>query len=198
MSEPISAMAFGDAISSAPGHAAQGVSRSRCVLADDLFLQGPSGLDRVEVRRVGGQVDQANALASAGRMHARVVVSRQIVHDEDIPPPQLRKQVARQPVDEAIAVRRGEHRREGDPAAAADRPEQGEVRPPVHRDAVDVLGASFHPRVTTAHRDVQARFVEEHEAIRRDPADAAPVRLPLDDHVRPQTLQWPSAFFFTT
>lgn len=191
-------MALGDAISRAPGHAAQGVSGAGCVLAYDLLLQGPARLDRVEVRRVGGQVDQANALASAGGPHARVVVRGKIVHDEDVTPPQLREQVGRQPVDEAITVRRGKHRLERDPATEADRPEQGEVVPPVHRDAVDVLGPAFHPRVTAAHREVQARFVEEHEPIRRDPADAAPVRLPLDDHVRPQTLQWPSAFFFTT
>jgi hypothetical protein len=52
--------------------------------------------------------------------------------------------------------------------------------------------------VAAAHRQVEARLVEEDETIDRHPTDLPQEGVSFDDDVRPETLQRPSAFFLTT
>jgi len=121
-----------------------------------------------------------------------------VVHHDYVTATELRQQLGLEPPNEPILVRRLEHRRENDPARQPNRAEQGEVLAPVHRNAVHELLAALHPRVAAAHRYVHPRFVEEDQPLEGDAADLAQERFALLDDVGAQTLQRPSAFFFTT
>jgi hypothetical protein len=171
---------------------------ARCDAPDVLLLQRPSRFDRIVVGRVRRQVDDANAARGAGGRNARIVMGAKVVHDDDVAAAELGQQLGLHPRDEAVLVRGREHAREHDPAGQADRAEQREVLAPVHGNSVDEFLAALHPSVAPAHRHVHPRLVEEHQAVSRHAPDAVQERSTLDDDVRPQTLQWPSALFFTT
>lgn len=81
---------------------------------------------------------------------------------------------------------------------AAHRTQQREVLAPIHRSPVDELGPALHPRVATAHGEVEPGLVEEHQSLERNPANLQRKVRALERDVRPLTLQWPSALFFTT
>ena len=187
-----------DAVASPSRDSAKGVWMSGRDAAHVLLLQRPTRLDRVEVRRVRRQVNDAHAASSAGRTDARIVMGAQVVHDDDIAALELGEQLAPYPGYEAILVRSGEHARENDPPGQANRSEHDEVRAPVHRNSVDQFFATLNPRVAPAHREIHPRLVEEHQPVDRHAADLPQERRALDDDVRPQTLQRPSALFFTT
>src|SRR5215831_10583606 len=137
MDEPLTAVPSSNAEAGTSGDAAQGSRIARSETADLLFLQGPARLDRVEVVRVGWQVEDANAAGGAERSYACVVVGRQVVEYQHVATAQLGEQLSCQPLDEAILVRAGEHRGEEDPTGEAHRAEQGEVLAPVHGRALD-------------------------------------------------------------
>ena len=187
-----------DAEAGTAGNSTQGGRIAGREAANLLLLQRPAGLDRVEVVRVGRQIEHANASSSAERSNTRVVVSREVVEDEHVSAPQLREQLLGEPLDEPLLVRAREHRGQENPTGEAHRAEQGEVLAPVHRNAIHELLATLHPRVAAAHGYVHPRLVEEDQAIERDAADLAQERFALFDDVGAQTLQRPSALFFTT
>lgn len=159
------------AIARPPGHTAEMVNGARGVLADVLFLQGPRGLDGIEIGRVRRQVKHADAVPTTDRRDTPVVMRAQIVHHEYITATQAWEQLPRQPAHEALGVRGGEHRLQHDPAGVPDRAEEGQGRAPVHRHPLDVLGAALHPGMGPVHGDMHARFVEKHEAVDRHGAD---------------------------
>src|SRR5215831_10632161 len=78
-------------------------------------------------------------------------------------PPRL----LREPLDEAVLVRAREHRRQQDPPGTSDRHEEREVLAPVHRRALNELAAPRYPRMTAGRRGVEARLVDEDQAIWR-------------------------------
>ena len=86
-------MARGHAISCPTGHAAEVLSGARGVLADVLLLQRPRGLDRIEIRGVGREVEHADALPATGGGDTAVVMGAEIVHHEHISATQAREQV---------------------------------------------------------------------------------------------------------
>jgi hypothetical protein len=153
-----------DAIAGAASDAPEMVGRAGRVFANLLFLQRPRRFNRIQVGRVRRQVQQAHSMGAAGRADADIVVRRQVVHDQDIAGPEARQQLPREPRDETVGVGRRKHRLQRDPAALANRAEQRERLPPIHWDALDILGATLHPGVRPIHRHMHARFVEEHQA----------------------------------
>jgi len=198
MGEPIATVAGADAIACASGDASERVGIARRVLADELFLQRPSRLNGVVVGRIGRQVHDADAVPSTDRTNAWVVVSFEVVHDQDVASAKLGKQTGRQPVDETVCVRRFEGGVEGHPTGAANRSIEGQVLAPVHRHPVDKLASALDPRVAPPHRGVQPRLVEKYQAIRGDAGDPASVGAAFRYDFGPQTLQRPAAFFLTT
>jgi hypothetical protein len=198
MSEPIATMAFSNAMSGPARETPEVIWMARRDAADVLLLKRPPRFNGIEVRRVRRQIDDADASRSAGGPHAWIVVGGQVVHHDDIAWPQLRQQVSLQPPDEAVLVGGGEHGREHHPSREPDRSEEGEVLAPVHRNVIEELAAAPHPGVAAAHRQVHARLVEKHEPFARDATDLGQVLGTLGDDVRPETLQRPSALFFTT
>lgn len=198
MSEPIETMAFSNAMSGAARDTAEVIWMAGRDAADMLLLKRPPRLNGIEVWRVRRQIDDADASRSAGRTHPWVVVGGQVVHHDDVAWPQLRQQASLQPPDEAVLVGGGEHGGEHHPSREPDRSEQGEVLAPVHRNVVEEFAASPHPGMASAHRQVHARLVEKHEPFARDSTDLGQVLGALGDDVRPETLQRPSALFFTT
>lgn len=168
MSKPALAVTACDAKACASCNATKRVGRPRCVLSHELFLKRPSGLDRIEVRRVWWLIDDAHTTIAAHGNDACVVMRAQVVHHDHIASSKFRQELSRDPFDETIAVRRLPNRREYNPAAPTNRAEQSEVLAAIHRHAIDEFFAAFYPRVTAAHRDREPRFIEKHEAIDRD------------------------------
>ena len=168
------------------------------VLSHVLLLEPPTGLDRVEVVGVRREVDDANPSTSAQGHDLGVVVSLQVVENQNVAALEAGEQFAAEPIHKPFRVGGLEHCTHEHPACEAHRPKQGQVVSPVHGGALDELGAPFYPNVTSGHRSVQPRFVEENELLDWHALDQSLERFTLDDDVRPELLQRPEAFFFTT
>jgi hypothetical protein len=57
---------------------------SRRVFADVLLLDGPSGFDRIQVRRVRWEVDDPDALGTTRRANTWIMVSGEVIHDDRV------------------------------------------------------------------------------------------------------------------
>lgn len=198
MSKPVATMPLGNAVARTTGDATKDIGVAWRDATDVLLLKRPARLDRVEVWRVRRQIDDANATRATGGPNPRVVMSLEVVHDHDVAATKFGQQLPLHPRDETVLVRGREHAGEHDPSRDPDRAEQREVLAPVHRDPIDEFLAALHPRMAPAHRHVHSGLVEEHEPVGRHATDLPQVRRTLYDDVRPQTLQRPSALFFTT
>src|SRR5687767_9158592 len=185
-------------MSCAPCNATKSLLRSRCMAPDKLLLQRPRRLDRIEVRRVWRQVEHLDTAACADLHHARIFMGGEIVHYQDVTETKLGQQLGLHPPDEVIFGGLLVGRREHDPAVAPDRAQQVQVLAPVHRHTVDELRPALHPSMAAAHREVETGLVEEHQPLEWNPANLHREVRPLERDVRPLTLQWPSALFFTT
>jgi hypothetical protein len=195
VSEPSSAVVLLDSIARASSDTNESVGGSGSALADVLLLECPSRFDGVEVRRIGGLVQEFDAHSSAGLGHARVMVSSEVVHDEDVAALKLRQQTLGEPIDEAISVRRREGDRQLHPPREPDGAHEREVLSPVHWAPVDVLLALRDPSMATAHREVQSRLVQEDQTLRGNSLDLLEELLPFQRDVGSQLLQRPEAYF---
>ena len=106
--------------------------------------------------------------------------------------------MSREPGDEAVGIRRSKHRLQDDPAGVAHGAEQRQRPTPVHRHGFDVLGAALHPGVRAVHGHMDARFVQKHEAIERNPTDDLQERSSSSLDVGPLHFLRPAPFFLTT
>ena len=198
MSKPIATMPLRDTVARTTSDAPKGIGVPWRDATDVLLLERPARFNRIEVRRVRRQVDHANTARSTGGLYPRIMVGPQIVHDHDVAAFELGQQFVFNPRNEAVLVGGCKLTCQHDPSGEPNRSEQREVRAPVHRNPIDELLAAPYPRMAPAHRHVHPGLVEEHEPVDRYATDLFQVRRTLDDDVRPQTLQWPSALFFTT
>jgi len=148
--------------------------------------------------RIGREVDDLNADGFAKRYDASIVVSAQVIEDEDIARIEPGQELSGEPENEAVLVGAGEHRAEHDPAGQSDCAEEREVLSPVHRYALDVLGPLLHPRVRPGHRRVEPRLIKENELGDRYAANLPKKDLALGDYVRPKLLDRAEPFFLTT
>lgn len=171
---------------------------ARGVATDVLLLERPTGLDRVEVRRIWRQVHDADAVRLAGLDDSGVVMRRQVVHHEHVAGREARKQLCSEPLDETTTVGRFEYGCQDDPACEPDCTQQRQVGAPIHGYAIDELATALDPRMGPSHREIQAGFVEEDELVDRNSQNPPPECSPPGYDVGPQTLQWPAAFFLMT
>ena len=191
-------MPRGDSVASATSDAPKEIGLAWRDAPNVLLLESPARFDRVEVGRVRRQVHDTHTVFGTCGRDPGVMMGAEVVHHDYVSTSKPRQQLGFHPCDEAVLVRGREHAREHHPPSQANGPKEGKVLAPVHRDPIDQFLAALHPRVATAHRQVHPRFVEEDEPARWDVPDLVQVGRALGDDVRPQTLQWPSAFFFTT
>ena len=163
-----------------------------------LFLEGPAGLNRVEVGRVCRQVQQADTASAAPRRHARVMMGPQVVHDHHVAGLQPRQQVGGEPRDEPLGVGGGKHGPQHHPAVEANRADQCQGLAPIHGHGVDEFSAALHPGVTPTHRGVDAGLVHKDQTIDGDCTDAPQEPAPLGADGWPRHLRRPPPFFLTT
>src|SRR5438552_2795298 len=82
--EPAGGVAWGDGGEGAPGGVAEVVIGASFGAPEDLLDLGEGLLDRVEVRGVGRQRQEAGAALLDGGTAGRVVVGREVVGDDDL------------------------------------------------------------------------------------------------------------------
>src|SRR5262249_33219227 len=82
-----------------------------------------------------------------------------------VAPAQLWRKAPPRPPYEPLRVRRAEHRAHRDPTTAAQGPDHGEARAPVHRTRIEQDLAAANPGMRTAHREIRRRLVQEEEAF---------------------------------
>ena len=78
-------------LSSATGDASEMIGGAGRMLPHLLLLQGPSGLDRIQIGRVGRQIQHANPVLMTRRLHASIVMRAEVVHHQDIATLQFRQ-----------------------------------------------------------------------------------------------------------
>jgi hypothetical protein len=82
--EPAGDVGGGDGGESGPGGGAEGVIGAGVRASEELFDRGEGVLDRIEVRGVGGQGQEASAACLDGRAEGRVVMGGEVVGDDDL------------------------------------------------------------------------------------------------------------------
>ena len=104
------------AVASSAGNASQGNWIARGMTTNVLLLQAPAEFDGIEVLRIWREVDDLDADRFAERYDTPVVVSAEIIEDEDIARIEPGQELSGEPENEAILVGAGEHRAEHDPS----------------------------------------------------------------------------------
>ena len=84
MGEVSPALIGGEVVEEVADAAPEGVDGALCGLAQERLQFGEDLLDRVEVRRVRRQVEEAGASGLDRAADARDLVGRQVVEDDDI------------------------------------------------------------------------------------------------------------------
>ena len=84
MGEPAGDVGGGDGGESGPGGGAEGVIGAGVRASEELFDRGEGVLDRIEVRGVGGQGQEASAACLDGRADGRVMMGGEVVGDDDL------------------------------------------------------------------------------------------------------------------
>lgn len=139
----------------------EGVCRSGSDLAQDGFEFRPRGLDRVEVRRVAREIEQARAGSFDELTNDRSLVSSEIVHQDDIAVAQCGHETLLDIGLEGERVHRtAKHHRRDDPF----KPERGDDRhtvAPILRHGIDRALTARRTRVTARHRKMHARLVQK-------------------------------------
>ena len=134
-------------------------------LAQERLQLGEGVLDRVEVGRVGREVEQARAGCLDQLSHPRPLVAGQVVHDHDVAGPQLGDE---DPLDvglEGVAVDRAvEDEGRHDPVLPQPGHEGGRL-PVAVRDAGAQALASRRPPVASGHVGGGPGLVDEHQAL---------------------------------
>jgi hypothetical protein len=198
MSEPTHAVTGPHDITSSASDSPKGGPVPWSAGANVFLHERPGGFNRVEVVRVRGQIADAGPPPLDGGADGRLRVGFEIVEQHDVPRTQARHQRAPHPPQERGAGHRLPLRPERDPSRATDGADQRQVIAPVHRPHLDVFASPQHPCVRPPHRQIGARFIEKHQAVRIDPAYPPHERAAFRLDVRPINLARPRPFFFCT
>src|SRR5262245_39022497 len=95
-------MPLRDPVPSSPSNSAQSIAIAWSDSPNVLLLQRPRRFDRIEVGRVRRKVANLDAAKGTLRSYASVVMSSEVVQDDDVPALELRKQFRCEPRDEPV------------------------------------------------------------------------------------------------
>src|SRR6266545_1303377 len=164
--EPADGIGPADEVHRAADRRVERIVRTGAEFLQDRLQLAPAELDRVQVRRVGRQVQDGGASRRYEAPDVRRLVGADVVEDDDVAGPQLADQHALEKGLEDFAVGRALDRHH--------RAHAGHVERANHRgDSARVAGhrpqgslATRRPRVVARHCDVAARLIDEDEAAR--------------------------------
>ena len=176
----------------------QGGARAGRMGPDVAFDESPCGFDGTEVMRVRRQIAQRGAPCLDQASDVGGFVRFEVVEEHDVVRPQAGRQSAADPLDEEPRVDRPPLGVQRDPARPADRADQRQVLPPVHRAWFDVFLAPQDPRVGAPHREVRPRLVEHHQTGRINRPHPSQERGAFRVDVGPVDFARAPAFFLST
>ena len=165
---------------------------------DALLDQAPRGLDRIQIRRIGGQKAHRCTALFDEPAGSPIFVRSEIVEDHDVPGPQFRGESPRDPGDEAGRIGGLLAGLQRQPPIRPDRADHRQVIPPIHRPRVDHHGLPRDPRVRPAHRQIRARFIHKDEPRRIYLRGPLAERLALGLDLWAVLFRGPRTFFLNT
>ena len=164
-------------------------------LAQQGLEFGEGELDRVEVGRIGRQLEQAGAGCLDGVADAGDLVRGEIVHDDDVARPQRRRQAAADVGAEDGAGHRPIDDEGGGEAAGAPCGDERRPLPMAVGHLADQPPAAAAAAPRARHVGGGGGFVDENQPLRIKPRLTGPPRAPRRGHVRPILLGGVHGFF---
>ena len=178
MPEVVGAFGGGEFVEELTDAIPEGVDRALGRSSEESFEFGEGELDRVQVGRVGWEIEEAGAGSLDALAHAGDFVSGEIVDDDDVAGRQARDEAAIEVGEEDIAVHRPIDDERGDEAVRAQPADKGGDLPMAVRDAADQALAAAAPATDGRHVRARPGLVDEDETARikqglsRDPLAA--------------------------
>ena len=136
--------------------------------AQTLFELCPAFLDRVEVGRIGWQIEQRRSGLANAFGNTIHLMGAQVVHDDDLTGPELRAQYVIQVSQEDVSVGCRFNRHNSHPAGNGDGTQYGHRSPVASRNAFVETGTTHGAAIAPRHLRGDATFVEEDEPRRID------------------------------
>jgi hypothetical protein len=136
-----------------------------------LFEFGPGLFDRIEVRRVGRQVEQRCTASLDPVAYALDLVGAEVVHDYHVARPQLRAKHVVQVSQEDLAVGGGFDGHRGQHAVVVHRTQDGQHLPVAARHGIVDPFAARRPCIDAGHLRRDTTFVHVDQVFDRDTAD---------------------------
>ena len=159
------------------------------------FDFGEGHFDRVEVGRIGRQVEQDGACGLDERTHTGDFVGGQVVHDDDVALGEGRNQFLFEPGQKDFTVHRTiEDVRRGDGVVTQARDKSRRLPMAVRRSPDQPL-AEFAAPAQARHRGVRAGFVDENDFVGIKRGLILPPGLPRQSDVGAKLLAGVKAFF---
>ncbi len=139
--------------------------------SESCFELRPCLLDRIEVGRVGRQVEQGSSAGLDPLPYAGDLVGAEVVHHDDVSGSQLRAQHLVQVGEEDLAVGGGLDGHSGDDAVHAQRAQDGEHLPVAAGYVVAHSLASLGAAIEPSHLRRDAAFIQINQVFRSDRPD---------------------------
>jgi len=146
--------------------------------SEKRFQLGKGEFDRVEVGRIGRQIEEAGTNGLDALAHAGDLVRGEIVDDDGIAGPEAWDEAAVEVGEEDVAIHRPVDDERGDDAVLAQPADEGGDLPMAVRDAADQALAARAPAADGGHVRTRPGLVDEDQPARikqglpRDPLAA--------------------------
>ena len=153
---------------------------ARGEFANEPFDPCPGKFNRVEIRRVGREIQQGatrrldNLGDSASVMTSCIVQNQNCAFLQSREKIMLQKSFQIDSLDRAFLLKGGNH------AQKVKRPQNGEVLSSLKRNGFNQSLAPSRPAVGKVHRQVKSRFIQKNESLRGDLLYLSPEGFPLD------------------
>src|SRR5207342_164125 len=161
MTDVIGAFLRGKEVDSAADEVPEGVDGPSLSLAQQLFEFGEGHLDRIEIRAVGRQEQEARAGVGDEALRLFVLMARQVVEDHRVTLAQNGDEDLRDIGEETLGVDRPLEHEGRNQSLAGEAGKKRRCLPMPVRRMAEGTCADVGPGVTTRHRCRRPSFVEE-------------------------------------
>ena len=181
MTDVIGAFLRGKEVDSAADEVPEGVDGPSLSLAQQLFEFGEGHLDRIEIRAVGRQEQEASAGAGDEARGGFILMARQVVEDHGVAFAQHRDEDLLDIGEEALGVDRPIEYKGRDQPLAGQAGKEGRRLPVSVRRMAQGTCPDVGPGVTTRHRRRRPGLVKEDEPTAKAGLRAPPLLPALND-----------------
>ena len=195
VAEEVGAFGGGEGVEDGAEPSPEGVDGAGRVVAQQRLEFAEGEFDRVHVRRIGGQVEDLRTGSGEGLADGGNLVCRQVVHDDDVARLERGCEDALDVSAEGLAVHGAVEQPGSRDAVEPEGGDEGHGFPvPERRRTLHPLAAPGTP-VEAGHLSIDARFIDEDQALGINERPGRVPPSPARGNVRPLLLARRQGFF---